>query len=298
MACFHPLKGWKDSAGGWTSNRSRSAGVALTVPCGQCRGCRLERSRQWAVRIMHEAQLHPESCFITLTYAPEHIPPYGSLRKSDFQKFMKRLRKHYCPRRIRFFHCGEYGDNFSRPHYHAALFGLHFSDRISHRVRSGSEVYRSPTLERLWPFGLSEIGSLTFESAAYMARYVMKKVTGERAQDHYEVADAETGEVVELEREYTTMSRRPGIGRGWFEKYQSEVFPDDEVVMRGALQRPPQYYFKQLKEKDPELAAEVAELRRASRQYWNETEPRLAVREEVAAARLSTFQTRGYESGS
>lgn len=216
--------------------------LPVVVPCGQCTGCRLERSRQWAIRCMHEAALYEDNCFITLTYRDECIPEDGSLDRRAFPLFMKRLRKVICPRKVRYFHAGEYGDESGRPHYHACLFGFDFGDKVPWTVRRGFPVWRSGLLESLWPFGLSEIGSVSFESAAYVARYIMKKVTGEAAADHYLVCDGDTGVVTSRMPEYTTMSRRPGIGRPWLDLYKCEVYPSDGVVVRGKLMKPPRAY--------------------------------------------------------
>lgn len=251
MPCYSPLHAFK----GKSNDASKIAitfrrpsswrGERLDLPCGQCIGCRLERSRQWAVRCMHEASMHEENSFLTLTYDNSHLPSDGSLVLSDFQNFMKRLRKSIAPKRVRFYHCGEYGDQFKRPHYHALLFGHDFSDK---KFFSGSEerrVYTSGELSSLWPLGFSVIGEVTFESAAYVARYVMKKVTGEKALDHY------GGRAPE----YTTMSRRPGIGASWFQKFRSDVYPHDRVIVRGHHTRPPRFYDSLLGKDDPSTLA-------------------------------------------
>lgn len=297
MPCYSPLEGY------WSRRRNPSGkrGVVFSasegfldrpvkVPCGQCVGCRLERSRQWAIRLMHERAMHEENCFITLTYDDKHLPPYGSLRKSDFQKFMKRLRKANSDKRIRYFHCGEYGDITGRPHYHAILFGIDFSDRYSWAVRKGHPTFRSRSLENLWKDGHSEIGSVTFESAAYVARYVMKKRTGKDSAKHYERMDPETGEVVELEREYCTMSRRPGIGSEWLERYGHETYRDDTVVMRGREMRPPRFYDDKYEVVEPELVAEAKAKRQAKRDRKEETPERMEAREACAYARLSRLE--------
>ncbi len=131
MACYYPLRAWRGPGRtgalsiAWT--RQGSSHVELQLPCGQCIGCRLERSRQWAVRCMHEASLYSFNSFVTLSYSPECLPSLDSLCVRDFQLFMKRLRKQFS--KVRFFHCGEYGDDTRRPHYHALLFNLHFDDR-------------------------------------------------------------------------------------------------------------------------------------------------------------------------
>lgn len=193
MPCYKPLDAWRPdfSTGSkkliFSYHPARCAGPTpdLQVPCGQCVGCRLERSRQWAVRCVHESQLHKENCFITLTYASEHLPPDSSLHYRDFQLFMKRLRKKFTGKKIRFYMCGEYGENFGRPHFHACLFGHNFDDLKLWKTQNNIPLYRSKILEELWPFGHSSVGSVTFESAAYVARYIMKKVTGEAAELHY-----------------------------------------------------------------------------------------------------------------
>ena len=283
MACYHPIVGWKDGNGGLTHVKT---GVAMRVPCGQCIGCRLEYSRRWAMRCMHEASLHDENCFITLTYRDEELPPYGSLDRRAFPLFMKRLRKR-TGEKIRYYHCGEYGDERARPHYHALLFGFNFEDRRQWTVRRGIPVHRSALLEDLWPYGLSEIGTVTFESASYCARYVVKKVTGPAAKEHYARVDPETGEVVQIEPEYSTMSRRPGIGLCWLEKYGEETYRDDTVISRGRPMKPPRYYDEKFAETDPEAVDRVRRARRNKRDFGEGSAKRLAVREECAVARSS-----------
>ena len=248
MACFHPMKGYRSSE--LTDKGKRrivfNLGDAIddkeiTFPCGQCIGCRLERSRQWAIRCVHEAQMHESNCFITLTY-DDNVPDDGSLDKSHYQKFMKRLRKRFSGKRIRYFHCGEYGDTTFRPHYHACIFGFDFPDKELYSTRDDVRLYTSDVLRKLWPYGFSTIGDVTFDSAAYVARYVMKKVTGDASKAHYEYIDPSSGEVHDRQPEYTTMSRRPGIGRDWYDKYKDDVFPDDFLIVNGVRMKPPKYY--------------------------------------------------------
>ena len=240
---------------------------------------------------MHEASLHDENCFITLTYGDEHLPDYGSLDRRAFPLFMKRLRKR-TGERIRYYHCGEYGDENARPHYHALLFGFNFGDRVQWTVRRGIPVHRSRLLEELWPFGLSEIGTVTFESAAYCARYVVKKVTGLAAREHYARVDPETGEIVQIEPEYATMSRRPGIGLNWLKLYGEETYRDDSVICRGRPMKPPRYYDEKYEETDPEAVEDVRRARRDKRDFKEESRKRLVVREECARARNSLSKRR------
>ena len=151
MPCYSPVKGWlarvKNASGKRSVVFSFRDGLSdrpCSVPCGRCIGCRLERSRMWAVRCVHEAQLHSRNCFITLTFDDAHLDKSGSLVKRDFVLFMKRLRKRFG--RVRFFHCGEYGSQLSRPHHHACLFGFDFDDRVFYKEKSGVRLYRSKAL--------------------------------------------------------------------------------------------------------------------------------------------------------
>ena len=295
MACFHPLKAFRTAGGEIIFNPHRQDTVAdLTLPCGQCVGCRLERSRQWAIRCVHEASLHKDNCFITLTYAPEHLPADNSLNYRDFQLFMKRLRKRFPESKIRFYMCGEYGENFGRPHFHACLFNWNFPDRkLFFTSKHGDKVYRSDTLEELWPFGLCSIGEVTFKSAAYVARYIMKKVTGQRAFAHYHEVDAD-GVSRETMRtpEFTKMSLKPGIGSDWLDKYKSDVYPHDYVIINGKKVKPPRYYDKKYMQSDPfdydEL--EFHRFSRAREKLHDNTPERLVVREEVLQAKLSKLK--------
>jgi len=225
---------------------------------------------------------------VTLTYADEWLPKNGSLVPQDMTKFMKRLRKRISPRRVRFFGCGEYGEQNMRPHYHILLFGYDFPDKV--RVASVKEYpeWTSAILEELWPMGRSLTGSVTFESASYVAGYVTSKVSGMlRDAGHYRYVDCETGEWCELEPEFGHMSRNPGIGKSWFEQFGNDVFPSDEVISRGVAAKPPRYYDELLSEASPLELWLVKRERDLARKLDNETEDRLVVREAVARARLN-----------
>lgn len=248
----------------------------LRLPCGQCIGCRIERSRQWALRCVHEAQLHKENCFLTLTYSDDQLPKYGSLDVRDWQLFAKRLRKRIGP--FRYFMCGEYTENW-RPHFHALLFGVDFhKERTYFRSERGNRLWLAPTVDKAWSKGFHTVGSLTYESAAYVARYVMKKRTGKEADEHYRRVDSVTGLVYEIRPEFVTMSRRPGLGSAWFKDNKGEVFPADEVVFDGRRFRTPRFYGEQLPEGELE---EVKVKRREKVEKHREdlTPRRLAERE-------------------
>nr|QJB20488.1 MAG: replication initiator protein [Microvirus sp.] len=265
MPCLYPLHGYRTANGGWTSNPSRSLrGDPLTVPCGQCLGCRLSYSRHWAVRCMHEAAMHSDNIFLTLTYSPEHLPSDHSLDKTVVPTFMADLRR-WTGCKMKYFHCGEYGDKLSRPHYHILIFGWRPSDAKLWK-RTPFPLWNSPTIEQFWPYGFAPFGELTFESAAYVARYATKKITGKKAASHYERFDPVTGEIFNLQPEYATMSNRGGIGRSWLLRYFDEVYPSDSVLVNGYLVQPPRFYDKVLKELKPDLFEEVKKKRLIKRE--------------------------------
>ena len=238
---------------------------------------------------MHEAATNDENSFLTLTYDDEHLPPYATLDKTHHQKFLKRLRKQNQGKTIRFFHAGEYGGKTDRPHYHTILFGHDFADKKQLATRGEHTVYRSETLEKLWPQGNSEIGSVTFESCAYVARYIMKKTLGneQTKKQRYEKFDPTTGEIIRLEPEYATMSRRPGIGRSWLTKYKEETYRADSVIMRGREMKPPKYYDVQMDLDNPEQMLEIKTERQKHRKRKDNTEERLLVRQQVTTAKLN-----------
>lgn len=283
MPCFHPI----------LVNKRGFTDLKVQVACGRCIGCRLDRSRDWATRCVHESKLHEDSCFATFTYDDSHLPPGGTLVLRHFQLFMKRLRKARGSG-IRFFHCGEYGETSGRPHYHALLFGVSFPDR-KQCSRGDFPLYSSKELDALWGLGTCTLGALTAQSAAYCARYVMKKVTGDLAPDHYRYIDPATGEVHQLAPEYATMSRRPGLGSAWLHKHLGDVYPDDFCATRDGKQVPvPVYYDKLLKRLSPttfdEIKARRLEYAQQPRQLKNSTPARLHVRETVKKAAISTLR--------
>jgi len=302
MVCYHPLTAFYSkevgSSGkrGVTFDRNASfSGLPLKLPCGQCHGCRLEKSRQWAVRCMHENQMHVNSGFITRTYDPKHLPAYGSLVKRDFQLFMKRLRKKH-GKGIRFFACGEYGTRFKRPHYHAILFGLQLSDRkFVKNSDAGDPLYTSANLRELWSYGNNIVGDVTFNSCAYVARYVCDKITGDRADDHYSRVLAD-GEIIRLQPEFSLMSRKPGIGFRWYEKYGEHSYKWDAVVMNGREIRPPRFYDvkREITSLDEMALLKRKRRRKAIKYRLNNTRERLRIRETVALKKAALFK-RGIE---
>lgn len=248
MACTNPLTAWKlNGKIVWTPpSKSEGFSQSVELPCGGCIGCRLLNAKEWSVRITHEAQLHSENVFVTLTYAPGQLPRFGSLHYPDFQLFLKRLRKALSPRKIRFFMCGEYGDETKRAHYHAIFFGWRPDDgKFFTEGKSGNAIYTSEFLDGLWRKGHCNWSDFEPGAAEYIARYITKKVKGPDAEDHYIGLDLETGDFGPRSPEFAVMSRRPGIGAKWFDKYfVSDVDHRDGCIINGRPMKVPRYYDK------------------------------------------------------
>jgi hypothetical protein len=260
MVCFSPLPAYSGDINPKTlkfktivlkATKANLESYAMRVPCGKCSGCRLEYSRQWAIRCMHESHMHDFNSFITLTYNNEFLPHNSSLNYNDWTKFMKRLRKRLDPIKIRFYMGPEYGSLNGRPHYHAIIFGFDFPDKVLYKQSNGINLYTSDLLSDLWScpktgksMGFSSVGSVTFESAAYVARYMMKKVKGDDPVGRYWTEPDDYGEVLKIEPEKARMSNKPGIAKAWFDKYfyKDNMDSDNFVVLKGKEVRPPKYY--------------------------------------------------------
>lgn len=227
--------------------------------------------------------MHDDNCFITLTYDDEYLPYGGTLDRSDFQKFMKRLRKSVGKCRV--FYCGEYGETTFRPHYHACIFGYRPDDPSLFSQQGEFPLYESPTLTNIWGRGHASFGELTFDTAAYTARYVTKKITGAAAADHYTRMDPETGEVHFLEPEFSGQSRRPGIGLPWLAKYGRDTYDKDEVILQGRSMRPPRAYDRAFEATHYEKMEEI-KVSRAARPHKSVSDRRLYSGQIIAAKRL------------
>lgn len=341
MPCYFPLPATRLSGGGKIVVHKRHAdrkptpqhlGHDFKLPCANCIGCRLDRSKAWAIRLMNEAQLHERNSFLTLTYNDEtlgrrrptweptvpYTPPSrvaspnnhalpirahakthaheDSLYPRDTQLFMKRLRSSLAAQnpstKVRYYLVGEYGDKYKRPHYHVALFGEDFSDdRYAWRTTDNGDIcYRSSRLEKAWPHGNSEIGELTIDSAAYIAGYILKKINGGKACEHYK-REAWDGSNYWLEPEFARMSRGGRNGRGiaydWFQKYHADVTAHDAVLHKGRKMKPPRYYDKLLEAIDPvKLAVQRLMREHRAKQLADDNTPaRLQDKEIVATAR-------------
>jgi len=256
--------------------------IPQKVPCGQCVSCRLNRSRIWAVRCLHELELHDKSCFLTLTYNDDNLVYGGGINATlvprDLQLFFKRFRK-VAGNGLRYVACGEYGERSGRPHYHAIVFGYDFEDKTYHHTEDSYDLYTSVTLDRIWGHGSCLIGDATFESASYVARYVMKKRLGKTSEEY---------EKEGITPEFVVMSRNPGIGGEWYDKYESDVFPRDNISVRGHDSVPPKYYTRRFEASHP-LDIQDVKAKRVQRAQdnWEQNEPKqLKVRERVKLASI------------
>lgn len=230
------------------------------MPFGICMHCRLKKSRDWGLRVALESGLYDQNSFITLTYRDEDLPKKGFLDYDAAPLFMMRLREKFGSG-IRSFGCAEYGEKFSRPHYHICLLNFDFPDKkILKKSQANfgtnyreNHIYTSEKLSDLWPYGHSSIGSLTLESASYVARYCTKKITGNTAEKHYSGFPPERTIAV---------SRNRGLGYPWYEKYGDYVRTHDKVTLEGRSYPPPKFFDKLTEEVDPDCFEEIKERRR------------------------------------
>lgn len=282
MPCYHPLEAV--ILPGTTANGKKNIKILsgqhasevypswqrLQLPCGQCIGCRLEYSRQWANRCMLELQYHKESWFVTLTYDDDHVPqtayamnddgeaaPALTLCPRDLELFWKRLRKAHPDDHIRYFAAGEYGTTTYRPHYHAIIFGLSLDDlRPYKRSPQNYDYFISDSLTQCWGLGFAVVGAVTWETCAYTARYIMKKLKGQ---------DSKLYSDFNLQPEFVRMSRKPGIARQYYDDhpdlYQFEYI-NLSTDVGGLKFRPPRYFDKLFDIDHPGEMAQAKAVRR------------------------------------
>lgn len=240
MPCRSPLTAYRTKDGITFTDRKASLGRFgfLTFRCGVCRDCRLYRSREWAIRAYHEGQLHRNSCFVDLTFKDEPL----SIAKRDLQLFFKSLRKSLPGVKIKYFAVGEYGENFSRPHYHVCIFGWDPPDKYPwRRSKKGTLLYRSAHLEKVWTHGFVTVSPISPEAVGYAARYTLKKINGNMAVKHYEGRQAE----------FNLCSL--GLGKKWIEQHYQDVFRHGYVVYKGKECPIPSYYLRWVKDHHPDL---------------------------------------------
>ncbi len=266
MPCYRPYLGFQSPSGKvYFSPDKDKKWPMFPIPCGKCLGCRLEYSRQWAIRCMKEASLHQDNCFVTITYDDKFLPKKG-VSKKDCQDFLKRLRRSIeyhnlsvCKTGLRYFLCGEYGGQTCRPHYHAIFFGFHPRDLVEFGFKNGYATYVSPFLTNVWGKGRVMVGeSVTFESCAYIARYIMKQ--------YEKKGDSSYDEFYKIfNKDFILCSRRPAIGYQFFEDNQREIERLDKVLIRpGVVSLPPKYFSRKLRELNPEKYEEIKQRRIAN----------------------------------
>lgn len=289
MSCYHPLKAVV--LPGLSKNGKRNIKIVdslsvtfgqgmsefIDIPCNKCIGCRLDYSREWANRCMLEAQKYKHNEFITLTYDNEHLPTQnmvvdfetgeveerGTLVPEHVSKFMKDLRRyyqyHYNHDGIRFYACGEYGSLNQRPHYHLIVFNLPVMDKeFGFTNKKGSINYKSETIQKIWNKGLTSLCPVTWETCAYTARYMMKKIKGKETTDILK----ESGFI----QEFVRMSRNGGIGKDYYLENKEKIYQNDEIFIRksNGLEKikPSRYYDKLFDIENPERMSEIKEERK------------------------------------
>lgn len=264
-----------------TSRNAGQSGIPVRVPCGVCIPCLQERARIWGMRCMHEKRVSERSCFVTLTYEKE--PDGGTLVREHPQLFLKRLRFKYGVG-IRYFGCGEYGGRTFRPHYHLLLFNVDFRDSRRYRKKSGSgePLYCSTVLDDVWSYGNCWIGDVTFASAKYVAGYCLKKVTGSQAEAYY------GGRLPE----FSMMSRRPGIGMGWYRRFNGEMYQHDSAIMDGKEVSPGKYYDLKFKEEKPDGFKKIHRQRLQEVDRSDNTHERRLVKDRLAKLTWDRFGER------
>lgn len=276
------MKGYLTPSGGWSNSpKGNYTDRPKTIPCGQCIGCRLDYARMWSARMLHENKMHNESCFLTLTYNDDTVPLGNTLVKEDVQDFIKKLRKK-TKKKLRYYACGEYGDKTERPHYHLIIFGFFPEDSNKYKKTKDGQLWTSEKTAQIWGKGFTVHGIVNADTAAYTARYVVKKITGKKALAHY------NGRLPE----FSLMSKKPGIGAKFYEKFRDEIWRNDSVVINSYEINPPRYYVDKLKKEDPKQWAQrkLKNQLAQNKNILDNTEDRLKVKHVVAIKKRQTFQ--------
>lgn len=293
MPCYHPITAYQsvNPTGKkqiYFGAKPRTIATSkLQFPCNKCIGCRIQYGAEWGMRCFHESMMHEENTFPTFTYADENLPYNHSLYLTHLQTFFKRFRNYLSKEhpgvKISYFISGEYGGETSRPHYHAIIFGFKFPDQEWVSGEKTHKYYTSEIADKLWTHGNVTIADVTPETCNYVARYLLKDLRSNAWKSDYEIADPETGEIHQRKSPFSTMSRRPAIGKSWYEKYKADCFPSGYLIHQGRKTNVPGYYLKLLEQENPEEYQRQTEIRRkalTTNTAKRENKPeRLAVRE-------------------
>lgn len=278
MQCLRPLKGGFDSSYNITFSKKKFNPEieAFEFPCRKCLPCRLNIAREKSIRCFHEAQQFEENIFLTLTYAPEHLKS-EKLIYEDFQLFMKKLRKHIEPRKIGYMVTGEYGELNKRPHWHAIIFNFRPSDsKFDRTTETGEKVYVSELINNLWKLGKTEFGSVTLDSASYVARYAAKKLVHGNDQDH------------DYHPIHRTSSKH-AIGKKWIEKNFNHTFNMGYIILpNGEKSKIPRYYQDWLKQEHPEKYIDY--VTRIRPKIIEKTKEKEKIDEEIFLKNLATYE--------
>ena len=268
MPCYSPIKAWEKRHPEDNGNYGITFTPAeaqldspIDIPCGGCIGCRLDKAADWSTRATNELRYHDDACFITLTYNDDHLPNDKSINRDDPRNFLRRLRRAYPDQKIRYFGCGEYGKNqqgeinpftgkpdIGRPHYHYIIYGMNFDDR---RLINDDDIpqYESQQLEELWGKGFTSLGNADQKNIDYISQYTTKKINGNMAADHYKYLDPVTGEEINRQPEFISVSTQPGIGSQWFDDFEGDCLKGFITNGKGRVQKIPKYYKRQMKER-------------------------------------------------
>ncbi|WGL31465.1 replication initiator protein [Dipodfec virus UOA04_Rod_1082] len=319
MTCFHPLTAYKAYSSVFDLRpeivfseykAERAAKYEkIQLPCGQCLGCRLDYSRDWSIRCMHELKYSKDAWFITLTYDDQHLPSDLSLDPDHLRDFWKRFRK-FVGSKVRYFACGEYGDRFQRPHFHSIVFFDSVQEKkLVGRLKSGFPVFNSEVLVSSWPFGYVSIANVSLNTCAYVARYVTKKLTGKQNDFYSESFEVDDDGVITSSfkrdffrypdgriKPFCRCSRMPGLGRRFIEEFYSDVYPLDKCVFfqdgKPKSFSVPRYYDKFLETYHPELWSDVKESRLQKAQEISQNDDfsldSMARREEALISKLES----------
>lgn len=297
MACYHPVQAWRNTFSDFKlkkraapffkkpSKISLLLGTTkpLPLPCGKCIGCRIDYSRQWAMRGTAELSMVETACFLTLTYNNENLPEGGTLMKDHYQDFIRALRRRGY--KFTYMMAGEYGDKKGRPHYHAIIYGQDFMKGATlapYKQSKQMPLYENAKLTEIWGKGNVIIAQATTASIQYVASYITKKKSGAEAKEHY------GGRLPE----FMQPSLKTPIGKRWLEKYWRDVFPSDQFIFNGVAVPPPKYFRKWYAKHFPQNALELSVKRETlMEQKAHEFTPeRLAARKEVTLANFKKYK--------